>query len=148
MDELTRYLKSTTDYTEIELEQILNKKIIITRNHVENVKFCFYFYKNKNVPIIIKLFEKYGYVFTDDDYILWMTKNGLALKFIPIDKKSNEICMTAVKHTGYALQFVPEDKKTDELCKIAVKQNIQALRFVPDNKKTGKKMKSKIFNKT
>ena len=133
MDELAQYLNPAgyyIYYNEFELEKILNKKIIITQKHIDYIIpiFC-------NFNIIV-LFEKYGYVFTDDDYILLIKKNGKMLRYISEDKKTNKICKLAVQQNGQALCYVPKDKKTDELCKIAVQQNGCALQDIPDSKKT------------
>ncbi len=133
MDELTIYLKFT-NYKKFELEQILNKKIIITNDHINgiNVDYCFNNYRVN----MIKLFNKYGFIFTDDIYISLVNKNGYILFNIPKNDRTNEICKTAVQQNGYALAYVPYDKKTDEICKIAVRQQGLALQFVPDDKKT------------
>ena len=133
MDELSQYLK-TGYYNEIELQQILDKKIMITKNHVENINldyFNIHWYFD-----IITLFKKYGYIFTNDDYILLVNKNKYIIKIIPDDMKTDKLCKITVKSYGYLLQLVPEDKKTYDLCKIAVRQDGQALLFVPKNKKT------------
>ncbi len=133
MDDLTEYLKKHT-YNKSKLEQILNKKIIITDDHIKHIKFDYY---NYNPELnIIKLFEQYGYIFTNDIYILLINKNGYMLKYMSTDNITNEICKIAVQQTGNALRFVPEDKKTDEICEIAVRQNGRALYYVPENKKT------------
>ncbi len=131
MDELEQYLKFA-DYTRIKLEQILNKKIIITKVHIDiiEIKRCCYYEFD-----IIKIFEKYGYVFTNDDYIMLVDKCGYALKFISNDKRTDEICKIAVGLSGCALTYISENKKTDEICKIAVQQNRYALTYVPANKK-------------
>ena len=156
MDELTQYLKSNKCYTKLKLEQILNKKIIITKNHIGNIDLEYHNLFDFN---IIKLFEKYGYCFTNDDYILLVGRRGAiikdmsdakktdaickiaisrywyAIKYIPEDKKTIEMCKIAVLYDGQLLEYVPNDKKTDKICEIAVGQTIHALRFVPDNKK-------------
>jgi len=95
MDELTQYLKFTIKYNKIDLEQILNKKIIITREHIDNIN---YIYDTFN---IILLFKKYGYVFTNDDYILLNNKHGI--KYIPEDKKTAEIYKNEVERLKYKL---------------------------------------------
>ncbi len=130
MDELTQYLKSNADYTEFELEQILNKKIIITDDHIKNIKFE---YCNFN---IIVLFEKYGYVFTNEIYKMIIQKYGYALFFISEDKKTDEIYEIAIKQNGMALQYIIDDKKTNKICEIAVQQHGYALCYVPEDKKT------------
>ena len=42
----------------------------------------------------------------------------------------------AVQQDGLALQFVPKDKRTDKICEMAVLQNKYALQYVPKNKRT------------
>ena len=133
-DELTRYLRSG-HYRKNELENILNKKIMITKDHINNIKIKYYFYYRVDM---IKLFEKYGYVFTDDDYIMLVKKAGQMLEYIPENKRTNKICKIAVQQNGDALYYVPNDKKTDELCEIAVQQYGQALQYIPEDKKTNK----------
>ena len=131
MDELLHYLQSDS-YEEYKLDQILNNKIIITKNHIKNIKLG---HSGEEFDVI-KLFEKYGHVFTHDDYILLVNENGYMLEYVPDDMKTNEIYKTAVQQNGYILEFVPEDKKTDEICETAVKQNGWALEYVPEDKKT------------
>ena len=133
MDELTQYLKNTIIYTESELELILNKKIIITKNHINNIRIKFCCEYNFN---IIEIFEKYGYVFTNDDYIMLVNKYRYAIRFIQKDKQTIEICKIAVQQCGDILYFISEDKKTNEIYEIAVRTNGQSLLFVPNNKKT------------
>ena len=99
MDELTKYLKTNRGYTELNLKQILDKKIMITKNHIENINPNNYYdsYCRFN---IITLFEKYGYIFTDDIYMLLVNKDGRILRYIPKNKRTHEICETAVKQNG------------------------------------------------
>jgi hypothetical protein len=44
-------------------------------------------------------------------------KNGRELKHLPIELKTAEVCLEAVKEGGFgfALDFVPENLKTSEL---------------------------------
>ncbi len=93
MDELTRYLK-LCKYKKIELEQILNKKIIITENHIKNIDLDCIIDHDFN---IINLFEKYGYVFTNNIYILLVRKNGYILNDFSDNIKTDEICKIAVQ---------------------------------------------------
>ena len=130
MDELTLYLQSTEYYAEYKLEQILNEKIIITDDHIKNIDFNYY--ESDLGFNIITLFEKYGYVFTNNDYILLVSKSGSTIKYISEDKQTNKICKTAVKQYGFALEFISDDKKTNEICKMAVLRNKTALCYVPD----------------
>jgi len=142
MDELTQYLK-LTEYNELKLEQILNKKIIITKDHIDNinVNYCCIYQID-----IINLFEKYGYVFTNDDYIMLINNCGMIIMYISKDKRTDKICEIAVRKRSSTLRFVPEDKKTEEICKIAVQKFGDALRYVPDDKKTNEICKMAVEN--
>ena len=126
MDELTEYLLYTKYYRITELECILNKKIIITPEHVKCIKQYH----------IIKLFKKYGYVFTEDDYIYLMLNRNNAFEFISDDEKTNKLCVIAVKQYGQNLRSIPKNKITDEICKLAIQQNYHAFKYVPTDKKT------------
>ena len=148
MDELQHYMQKANKYKINTLEKILDKKIIITENHIKNIK-------NMKHINIIELFEKYGYVFTNDDYIylinidgcfikyinnkyyelckLAVKQNGIALQYIPLNILTDELCEIAVRQNGYALKYVPKNKKTSELCEIAIRQNCDALQFVKNN---------------
>jgi len=64
--------------------------------------------------------------------------NGLELKSVSDDKKTEELCLASVKNNGLALEYVPDDKKTEDICLASVTNNGLALEFVPDNKKTEK----------
>ena len=132
MDELTQYLKLCY-YQQIILEQILDKKIIITKDHIDNINInnCYLYGIN-----IIKIFEKYGYVFTNDDYVMLVNKYEFAIKYILNDKQTDEICEIAVQKYGLILQYISEDKQTDKICKLAVQQDGLALQCVFDDKKT------------
>ena len=52
MDELTQYLNSN-DYEKSKLERILNKKIIITKNHIENIDIVYYCINSSILYLII-----------------------------------------------------------------------------------------------
>ena len=134
MDELSYYLKHRRGcYKKSELEQILNKKIVITKKHIKNIysdySYCWRFN-------IIILFEKYGYCFTNDDYILLVSIDGSLIRYISEDNITDEICKIAIKQYKYAFRRIPDNKKTIEICKIAIRRDAWALEFVPDDKKT------------
>lgn len=64
-------------------------------------------------------------------------RNGYALEFVPEDKKTHELCLSAVNgFIGYALKYVPESMKTENICRIAVENVGDALEYVPEDKKT------------
>lgn len=70
-------------------------------------------------------------------YLALVGYNGMALKDVPDDIKTAEICMAAVKADNYALEFVPDALKTAEMCKIAVVPNgAWTFQWVPDALKT------------
>ena len=133
-DELTRYLK-LSNYNKFKLEQILNKKIIITKDHIDNIeiKHCCDCEFN-----IIEIFEKYGYVFTNDDYMMLLNRCIYAIQFIPNDKQTNKMCKMAVQRYAPTLRFISENNKTDEICEIAVQRYVWAIRYVPEDKITDK----------
>ena len=137
MDILNEYIlgRPCHKYIEQELIQILNTKVIITSEHIQNITIDDY--NNSMISVdIIQLFEKYGFVFTEQDYKNLLNKNGRFIYFISDDKKTEDLCKIAVQQVGYLLKFIPEDKKTDEICKIAVQQDGPVLVYVPENKKT------------
>jgi len=63
-------------------------------------------------------------------------KNGYELCYVPESLKTAELCLEAIKKNGDTLCYVPENLKTEELCIEAVKQNSMALNYVPENLKT------------
>ena len=73
-----------------------------------------------------------------DRNLEFVKEYGYALKHVPEDKKTLEICLAAVKRYGFALQYVPEDKRTPEICLEAVENNVFALKYVPEDKITDK----------
>ena len=54
--------------------------------------------------------------------------NGYLLKYIPIEKQSEEICKLAVQWHTNSLRWVKN--QTDEICKLAVQQDGYSLRWV------------------
>ena len=134
MDELSYYLKHRRGYyKKTALEQILNKKIVITKKHIKNIySKCGWIWRFN----IITLFEKYGYCFTNDDYILLVSMDGNMIKYISEDNITDKICKIAIKQYEYAFRHIPDNKKTIEICKIAIRRDIWALEFIPNDKKT------------
>jgi Domain of unknown function (DUF4116) len=65
-----------------------------------------------------------------------LLQNGLALKFVPEDFRTPELCQIAIEQNGMALQYVPECKRTPELYRLAIERDGWALGFVPEDKKT------------
>ena len=125
MDDLKDYLSCATYYDIDELHKILDKKKTITSEHIANIK--------PNHPYInfVQLFENYGYIFTNDDYIELVSTDGYYLSFI--QNKTYELCEIAVNNNSYALKFVPDNQKTIELCEIALKYNDYVDRYIPTN---------------
>lgn len=46
---------------------------------------------------------------------------------------AESICFAAVRTTGIAIQFVPKEKRSEQMCLTAVKRNASALQYVPDD---------------
>ena len=151
MDELDYYLQTTSYYNYKKLKRILNKKIIITANHIKYVNI-------KEINKIIDLFEKYGYVFTTEDYIMLLLKDVTVLEHIPENKRTDEIYEIVarqnwlvmalytheitdkiyeigIRHDGLTLQYIPRDRITNNMCKLAIRQNCCSIRYVPEDMK-------------
>jgi hypothetical protein len=68
--------------------------------------------------------------------------NGLALKYVPKDKITFEMCEIAIKENGLALEYVLADKMTDDeyvlICELAVQSNGSTLQYVLTDKMTDK----------
>ena len=93
-----------------------NKDIVVLINGVPLPKDDF----EKVVAFISNLSKE-----TSKEYQGWLEEiyeNGFALKYVPEDMRTYELCEIAVKNEGWALEFVPKEFKTKELCEIAVKE--------------------------
>ena len=58
--------------------------------------------------------------------------NGQVLSYVPKPLRTEAICLTAVGRDGWALAYVPEYLCTEAICLAAVEQNGQALFHVPE----------------
>jgi hypothetical protein len=54
-----------------------------------------------------------------------------ALRSVPEEFKSKELCMSAVKQNGESLAYVPIELRTKEMCVAAVKTDWKAVQYVP-----------------
>ena len=63
-------------------------------------------------------------------------RDGRALRYVPRNLRTRELCMEAVRQYGRTLEFVPNDLRTLELCMAAVRQNGGALFYVSRNLRT------------
>ena len=61
-------------------------------------------------------------------YLKMVRKDGLALKSIPLEYQTEELCMEAVKQNEVALAFI--ENQTPEMCLESVKKNGFTLKFV------------------
>lgn len=92
---------------------------------------------NKHRTIFLLREIPLGYVEqTINRCLLFVKKNGLALKFVKDCFKSFDVCYSAVKNNGLSLEFVPSidtgifsEKELITLCKEAVSQNYGALQY-------------------
>jgi hypothetical protein len=65
-----------------------------------------------------------------------VAQNGWALKYVPTQLSTEEMCRIAVVRDGEALRHVPLALRTKEICKIAVAQRGEALCHVPRKLRT------------
>jgi len=73
---------------------------------------------------------------TYDEWLAMIRDEGYALKYVPADLITTELCLAAVQQDWEALYYVPEKFVTEEMCRTAVNQNVRALNFVPEKIKT------------
>jgi hypothetical protein len=83
-------------------------------------------------------------IFESDDYMLFLSKNGLGLKLLPNSLITKEICDICVNQNGLALQYVPNEFKTYDLCHMALKNNSFALRYIPKEYKHEEELQKRI----
>lgn len=57
--------------------------------------------------------------------------DGLALRYVPMQFRTDEVCHAACTQNGYALQYVPNSLYCQELFEVSVKSSGIALQFVP-----------------
>jgi len=70
---------------------------------------------------------------TYEEWLAEVRHSGFALRFVPEESKTLELCFEAVRQgCGRALEFVGEQFKTPELCLLAIRQDASALEFVPE----------------
>jgi hypothetical protein len=107
------FIKNNVDEFKSVINELYNIYII------KNNEFLFFFPEEYMTDEIIKL-------------------HGTALKYVPEDKITFEICEVAVKEDGFALEYVPIDKMPDkeylQICKLAVKNKGCALKYVNTDK--------------
>ena len=64
-----------------------------------------------------------------------VSKHECMLKYIPVENHTEELYKIAVESYGISLEFIPEDKRTTDLCISAIKNsNGNAIRFIPEDK--------------
>jgi hypothetical protein len=72
-------------------------------------------------------------------YLIAVEKTGWALADVPVELRTPELCLVAVKKCGIlALEYVPEELKTLKICRAAVKNNRRSLQYVPERLRTEK----------
>ena len=113
------------------------KLLILVPDNKITYEICIIAVKTNSYAL--KYIPKYNIMTDEQYYELYkevVTQDGLALKFVPENNKTLDICEKAVTQNGKALEFVPNEKKTFDICEIAVTKNGLALEFVPNEKKT------------
>jgi hypothetical protein len=75
------------------------------------------------------------------NYMEKVKGNGMALRHVPMELRTYELCLAAVEQDGEALEFVPEALITAEVCLAAVERDGGAAvveEGVPRPKEAGK----------
>ena len=71
---------------------------------------------------------------TTAEYLAEVEENGLALRYVPLSRRTRTICLAAVRSNGLVLQYVPANMRSDiVLCLDAVDSAGMALEFVPES---------------
>lgn len=98
-------------------------------SETEKIEFA----ETNNSPAILVLGELDNPVhgIPNDALIRVVKLNGLALKNIPSDMRTQELCDAAIEQNGLALGNVPENIKDAEKCRKAVDNDGRAIRYVP-----------------
>jgi hypothetical protein len=65
-----------------------------------------------------------------------LAQKGVALRWVPVHLRTEDLCRMAVVQNGHELSYVPERLRTEELCRIAVGQESTALQWVPNHLRT------------
>ena len=107
-------------------------KIQLTDDPTEQIKIANKMVKNNSMALRFVPRE----LITPELCKLAVEQESRALVFVPEQLKTPELCKIAVKENGTALDFVPEEFKTPKLCRIAVEDNSQALQYVPEQLRT------------
>ena len=116
-----------------------NKDIVVLINGVPLPKDEF----EKVVAFISNLNKE-----TSKEYQGWLEEiyeNGWALKDVPEELKTKELCEMAVKSHGFALAYVPEELRIPRLCYVAIKNDGTTLELVPEELRTFELCDKAIF---
>lgn len=68
---------------------------------------------------------------TKEQYRGIVLRDGYNLRHVPLELRTYELCLEAVKGDGWSLEFVPLLLRSKALCISAVKENGRAYNFVP-----------------
>lgn len=66
-----------------------------------------------------------------DNADIQITDNYSILSLIPCELRDRDMCLRAIKKDGAAIRDVPEDVKTYEMCYLAIQENGKELDMVP-----------------
>ena len=124
MDELDEYLKCSYNYIGHDIEKILNKKIIITDSHIKNINFNHCHFN------IIALFEKYGYIFTNEIYEMIIQQDGWLIRYFSED---NKIFEKAIRKNGWVMRHIFKNNNINELCKTEIQHDKWEVQHVSKN---------------
>ena len=82
----------------------------------------------------LKTFKKKN--ITYEMCLVAVEKTGYSLEYVPVEFRTRELILKAVKRNGEAIRFVSEEQITEEMCRVAVQQTGLALMYVPSEFKT------------
>jgi len=62
-----------------------------------------------------------------------VTENGILLRYVPVEKRTAELCTLAVANDGLSILHVPIEQLTSDICAIAISQNGKSLLCIYDS---------------
>lgn len=84
--------------------------------------------KRCNIPFVKSLFGDAAYE------AIWKRGDNIAY----VEKPSVTMACSAVMKNGLSLRFIPDELKTEEVCLLAIEQNPMAIKYIPTSKQTSK----------
>lgn len=101
----------------------------VPRHHLDEEMWALTLISNNDPKTFLSIPEQYR---TYNTYIKAVQKNGLALKHVPVEHMTNELCELAIKQNGFAFRYLPEHMQTEDFALMAIKQNGLVLSIIPE----------------